>query len=320
MQRGRRDSGRPTRIGVFERAVKEPFHPGEIAVQERVGARAGARKIGGGIRPEIATRANSFLTEREMAVVAGVDGHGAVWASLLIGPRGFLEAVGADRLRVRALPAPGDPLEGALRDGAALGLLAIDFETRRRMRLNGTVALRPHGFDLVPREVFANCPKYIQARVPDGPTSTPKEPPTVVRQRVLGADQHRWIAEADTFFVASVHPQAGADASHRGGAPGFVRLVDGGRIAWPDYAGNRMFQTLGNLHVDGRAGLLFLDFQRGDTLQLTGRATIDWNPARAAALPGAERIVDFAIADVAETRGRGAPRLRLLEPSPFNPR
>lgn len=299
--------------------VNDPFHPGEIAVQERAGVRAMARKIGGGIHPTIAAAAKPFLAEREMAVVAGVDEQGAVWASLLTGPRGFLEPVGDHRLRVRALPAAGDPLASSLRDGGALGLLAIELSTRRRMRLNGTVERGRGGFDLVAREVFANCPKYIQARAADALASARKEPPIIVRRRILDPAQRRWIAEADTFFVASIHREAGADASHRGGNPGFVRLIDDSRIVWPDYAGNMMFQTLGNLHVDGRAGLLFLDFERGDTLQLTGRAAVDWDPGRAAAFAGAGRVVDFAIAEVVEARDRGGPRLRLLERSPFNP-
>jgi predicted pyridoxine 5'-phosphate oxidase superfamily flavin-nucleotide-binding protein len=299
--------------------MKDPFHPGEIAVQERAGVRDMARKVGGGIHATIAPAARSFLAERELAVAAGADERGAVWASLLTGPRGFLEAVGEERLRVRALPSAGDPLAEGLRDGAALGLLVIELSTRKRMRLNGAIELGQGGFEIVAREVFGNCPKYIQARTAEPSEIAAREPATIVRGSMLDASQRRWIVEADTFFVASVHGETGPDASHRGGNPGFVQVLDARRIAWPDYPGNRMFQTLGNLHSDGRAGLLFLDFARGDTLQLTGRAAIDWDPARAAAFAGAERVVDFEVAEVVESRGRGAPRLRLLERSPFNP-
>ena len=79
---------------------------------------------------------------------------------------------------------------------------------------------------------------------------------------------------ADTFFVASAHPRRGTDVSHRGGDPGFVRMLDDHTLRVPDYAGNSMFNTLGNLHVNPRAGLLFVDFDRWRTLQLTGTATI----------------------------------------------
>jgi len=293
--------------------MKDPFHRGEVAVQERAGARDMARKVGGSIHATIAPAARSFLAGGELAVAAGVDDRGAVWASLLTGRRGFLEAAGDERLRVHALPSAGDPLAESLRDGAALGLLVIDFSTRKRMRLNGTIEVGKGGFDLVVREVFGNCPRYIQARAAESPRIAAREPPAIVRGGMLDTVQRRWIRETDTFFVASIHDESGPDASHRGGNPGFVQVVDARRVAWPDYAGNKMFQTLGNLDADGRAGLLLLDFARGDTLQLTGRAAIDWDPARAAAFAGAERVVDFEVGEVVESRGRGAPHFRLLE-------
>jgi uncharacterized protein len=299
--------------------MNDPFHPGELAVQERAGVRAMARKIGGGIHTTIVPAAKAFLAERELAVAAGVEESGAVWTSLLTGPRGFLEAVGDERLRVHALPREGDPLAGCVRDGGTLGLLVIELSTRKRTRLNGTVERRPGGFDLVVLKVFGNCPKYIQARATEPAARAPREPPAIVQGTTLGPAQRRWIAAADTFFVGSVHGEAGADASHRGGNPGFVRVVDESRIAWPDYTGNMMFQTLGNLQADGRAGLLFIDFAGGGTLQATGRASIDWDPARAAAFAGAERVVDFTIGEVVEAHGHAAPRFRLLERSPFNP-
>jgi len=136
----------------------------------------------------------------------------------------------------------------------------------------------------------------------------------------LDDSQREWIRAADTFFIATRSREAGADASHRGGEPGFVDVVDGSRLAWPDYSGNRMFQTLGNLATDASAGLVFIDFEAGRTLQLTGRAVVDWEAGRAAGYPGAERVVDFAITRVAETRGRYELRRRLVERSPFNPR
>ncbi len=106
----------------------------------------------------------------------------------------------------------------------------------------------------------------------------------------LAEAQRAWIRRADTFFIATSHPEAGADASHRGGMPGFVR-VEGDRLVWPDYAGNAMFNTLGNIALHPRAGLVFPDFEAGATLQLTGRAAVDWDRDRAGSFPGAERLV-----------------------------
>jgi predicted pyridoxine 5'-phosphate oxidase superfamily flavin-nucleotide-binding protein len=116
----------------------------------------------------------------------------------------------------------------------------------------------------------------------------------------LTASQSALLAEADTLFLASRHPDAGADVSHRGGPPGFVVVAGPNTLRIPDYAGNMMFNTLGNLAVHPEGGLLLVDFESGDTLQLTGRATIDWSPAARAAMPGAERVIEFLIDRVVE--------------------
>ena len=116
-----------------------------------------------------------------------------------------------------------------------------------------------------------------------------------------------------------LHEGTGADASHRGGRPGFVRVVDERRLRLPDYAGNNMFQTLGNISKDPRVGILFVDFASGTTQQLTGRARILWDSASFADLPGAERAVDIEVDLVVELEGRVAGGSRLVAPSPFNP-
>ncbi|HSD11014.1 MAG TPA: pyridoxamine 5'-phosphate oxidase family protein [Candidatus Binatia bacterium] len=298
--------------------MESVFHPGELSVQQRAGVRDQARKIGTGIHATISAAAAEFLLAQRFAVLAAADRTGRLWASPLTGRRAFLEPLGERRLRVHAYPNACDPLAEALGDGVAIGLLAIDFASRKRLRLNGSAVARADGFDVVTREVFGNCPRYIQARVAeDGEEASEAGKPQLAS--TLDDRQLDWINRADTFFIATGHAEAGADVSHRGGNPGFVRVVDARHLTWPDYSGNRMFQTLGNLESDPRAGILFLDFARGRTLQLTGRATVDWDPARASGLAGAERVVDFAIDDVVEIRDRGGLRFRLLERSPFNP-
>ena len=78
--------------------------------------------------------------------------------------------------------------------------------------------------------------------------------------------------------------------------------------------------TLGNLELNPRAGLLFLDWERGDTLQLSGTAVVDWSPERAQTLPGARRVVDFTLEQVVHTTGAHALRWRLEARSRFDPR
>ncbi len=169
------------------------------------------------------------------------------------------------------------------------------------------------------QEVFGNCPKYIQARVPQNDTED-RRTGVARRGRVLTAQQRLAIERADTFFIASVHEGTGADASHRGGQPGFVQVLDERTLRIPDYSGNNMFQTLGNIAADPRVGLLFVDFDTGTTLQLTGQARLLWDRPDFAELKGAERAVEIQIDEIVETEGHGPLGWRFREYSPFNPR
>jgi uncharacterized protein len=294
------------------------FHAGELAVQERAGVRERAARVGGSIHGAVPPAAKRFLEQRRFVVLATADLEGRPWASILTGPLGFATVPDPLQVRIDAAPMPGDPLAGNLGSGAFAGLLAIDLATRRRMRVNGRLecaAGRPITVHV--DQVYSNCPKYIQRRAAEA--GMPQEAPRVSRRAVsLTEEQRAWIRQADSFFIATLHPDAGADASHRGGMPGFVS-VEGERLVWPDYAGNLMYNTLGNIAVYPRAGLVVPDFDSGAVLQLTGRAAIEWDPARAAEVPGAERLVELVVDEVVEITGVLPPAARVLDYSPFNP-
>jgi predicted pyridoxine 5'-phosphate oxidase superfamily flavin-nucleotide-binding protein len=303
-----------------------PYHEGELAVQARAGvaedaARVG-RIVGGRLNPSTAR----FLAERELAVVGAADGRGRVWASPLAGPPGFLRPAAEDVVRVGVALSPADPLSAALAaDGTAVGMLAIDLATRRRLRVNGLTRAVPAaeggGFDIEAREIYGNCPQYIHAREPrrDRAVGAAAASAAVQESGALTADQRRWVEAADTLFIASLHPERGADASHRGGLPGFVRALDPSTLVFPDYAGNRMFNTLGNLAAHPAAGLLFLDFEDGSVLQASGEATIVWDAATVGSWPGAERAVRFRLTEVVERRRVLPLRWSLREISPTAP-
>jgi predicted pyridoxine 5'-phosphate oxidase superfamily flavin-nucleotide-binding protein len=296
------------------------FHEGEREVQRRAGVAAEARDLGRGITRAIPAGARPFLEAQRIAVLAGVDEGRRVWASLLIGAPGFITSPIGHTLRMEARTPPQDPIRGCLTSGSPVGVLVFDPERRRRLRLNGRVAEVGDGaLEVRVEEVFGNCPKYIQARAPD-PEPLDGGAGTGRRGTALTGAQKLWIERADTFFVASVHGETGADASHRGGQPGFVRVVDERRLRFPDYAGNNMFQTLGNISKDPRVGLLFVDFDSGATLQLTARASILWDRRNFSDLAGAERAVEVEIDELVEIDHRIASGWRLLGYSPFNPR
>lgn len=283
------------------------YHEGELEVQRRAGVLANAERIGRSIHREIPAIARRFAAEQRFVIVGAAGGDGRVWATVLHGEPGFLSASADDLLRIDAAPRPGDPLAPALAVEADVGLLIIDPSTRRRMRVNGRA--RPSGaggLEVATREVYANCPKYIRQREVGLFAAADAGDVRVEHGAVLTPIQLDRLAATDTLFLASRHREAGADVSHRGGARGFVRVPALDRVIIPDYAGNTMFNTLGNLAADPRAGLLLVDFEGGGTLQITGRATIVWDRALLAGFEGAERLVEIAVDAVVETTGAAA--------------
>jgi len=282
-------------------------HAGELYVQRRAGFdRDGLGSAAMGVRlPEVARQ---FLSEQHMLVVGGHDAAGAVWASPLYGRAGFIRADGERMILVGSAPRQGDPLYGALTPGSHVGAIAIEPATRRRMRINGTVRAGEGGLTIEADQIFANCPKYITPRSPEAVVAAA---PEARRATELSTADIARITSADTFFIATGADGLGLDASHRGGEPGFVSVRDSRTLSWPEYRGNAMFMTLGNLHLRPECGLLLLDWSgAGPALHLTGRASIDWDPARIAACPGAERIVDFTVEQAVAVTG---PALRWRE-------
>ena len=275
-----------------------PFHPGERAVQARFGLQEKMDMIGRKIiRPYMPDQHRSFFAQLPTFFLGWRDDDGWPWATVLTGTPGFLSTPSETELRIETLPAAGEPFRDTLRKGRRLDGLGLEFETHRRNRVNGFVqSLDENGFSLTVEQSFGNCPQYIQTRnTAARPTETPSAPAETFAE--LEAADVVAIQAADTFFIASSAgdgdgtPATGADVSHRGGLPGFVRVNADGAIEFPDYAGNRQFQTLGNIEATGRAGLLFMEFTSGDLLRLTGNAEIIWEGPRVDALPGAERVV-----------------------------
>src|SRR5690349_2078328 len=211
------------------------YHEGERRRQDRAGVRETAELNAGGIAETIPWAAVAFLAEQPFVVVGHRDAAGGVWASVLHGAPGFAQALDARTIAIDAQPSTGDALAASLASGGslALGLIAIEPATRRRMRVNGQAHVDDHGRLLVrAEEVYSNCPKYISTRLPEALVDVAGGPPD--RAPVLSAEQRALVGRADTFFVASAHPVTGADVSHRGGRPGFVVASDDGtRLTWP---------------------------------------------------------------------------------------
>ena len=292
------------------------FHRGELAVQQRMGQGDTAERVGRIVRSDIPPAAAAFLAEQPMIVVAAADDDGRMWTSLIVGSPGFAHAHDAHTIVIDGLPVPGDPLAKALRRPRRVGMIALEPQRRRRMRVNGTALPVGDGLRIETDQVYSNCPKYIsRRRIEESQVDTGH--PQIRQSAALDEAQRRAITSADTFFVGSSAADGNADASHRGGNPGFVQVLTPTRLRWPDYPGNSMFMTLGNIHENPRCGLLFPDWRTGATLQLTGTAQIIWD--RAAFTPGAQCAIEFTIAEAVDITNASPLHWGAAELSPVNP-
>lgn len=306
--------------------MSSPFHPGEQAMQTRLGVREQVEAMGSRmIRDHMPEQHREFFGQLPWLLVGSQDADGQPQASVLWGKPGFAHSPNPRLLRIDTRPEADDPLAANLNEGARLGLLGLELPTRRRNRMNGPLVDQDgEGFSVAVQQSFGNCPKYIQAR--DWAWAPHSTGPLA---QGAGPDP-LWlelVRRSDTLFIASQHLDphtGGVDISHRGGGPGFVKLGEDGRLWLPDYSGNQMFNTLGNLLLEPRCALLWVDFASGDLLHLEARAQVLWPDqagwAAAPDLPGAERLV-------ALTPGRWRLRRTRLplgfgeaHPSPFLPR
>ncbi|MCR0984579.1 pyridoxamine 5'-phosphate oxidase family protein [Roseomonas populi] len=271
-----------------------------MALQQAAGAREHLEAIGRHIiRDHMPEQHRLFFAGLPFVVIGVVDPAGQPWATLRAGRVGFMSAPDPRHLRIELPRDAADPADAGMEDGDAVGLLGIDLATRRRNRLNGTLRRDwSGGFTVVVGQSFGNCPQYIQqreARFLRDPLSASADPPLVT----VGLDERarRIIGHADTFYVATsadlADGQRQIDVSHRGGRPGFVRIGDDGALTIPDFAGNRFFNTLGNLLVNARAGLVFVEDKTGSLLQMTGKAEVLADTSGITAFPGAQRIWRF---------------------------
>ena len=288
------------------------FHEGELALQEAAGVRQRLAQAGPRvIRDHMPDQHREFFAQLPFLVVGTVDAEGQPWASVVAGEPGFVQSPDDRHLVVNAAPLPHDPIRASLAGGAPIGLLGIEPHTRRRNRANGHVVRQGReGFTVRVEQSFGNCPKYIQARRPEF-VSRPISDPAAERSPMLDEGALRMIAAADTFFIATAHPAArdasesafGVDVSHRGGKPGFVRAdADGGVLIVPDYLGNFYFNTLGNLAVNPRCGLLLIDFDSGDLLYLAAEATLTSDAREISAFPGAQRLLRLKVVSMLRVR------------------
>jgi predicted pyridoxine 5'-phosphate oxidase superfamily flavin-nucleotide-binding protein len=304
---------------------ESPFHEGELEAQKLAGEQEQGESNGAMIGDKIMSGAVTFIRTQKMAVISSRDAQGRRWASLVLGKEGFLEPSSDRRaLAISIDPAENDatdPLWENLKADAHIGVLIIDLATRRRLRVNGTAVFANNTLTITVEESFGNCPKYITRReVNIEPRKQSTKEERVLHGEKLGKSQTSFLAASDVLFLATGHPQLGADASHRGGNPGFVEVLNTTTLRIPDYSGNSLFNTLGNLLVDPHYGLLIANFQSGRVLQLTGTAKITWSGKDTEqGTGGTDRFVEYHVDEWRETTLPADFSEHFLDYSPYNP-
>jgi uncharacterized protein len=294
------------------------YHSGELEAQRLAGEEEIAEAREGMMQPRIASAAIRWLQAQALLAIATRDEEGRPWASLLTATPGFLHANagGAGLWIDHAISAMN---VRHLKTNAAIGLLAIDLSTRQRLRINGAAHIIPSGLYVTVAESFFNCPKYITRRVAL-PSSASEHPVGRNEGVELLAEHLQLLQETDVLFLATTHPERGLDVSHRGGDPGFVQLLPDGRLRIPDYTGNSLFNSLGNVLIDPRVGLAIPSLRTGDVLQIAGNATVAWHDEDlSGSTGGTHRFLD--IMPEMWRIDTGGPTAGIpAELSPFNPR
>jgi len=272
------------------------WHPGELELQRSINANEKMAEIGKrDVRNYMPEQHREFYAQLPFIIIGTIDEQGDPWCGVRYGEPGFITSPNPKQLHISGIGIADDPMEAGLKDSASIGLLGIELHTRRRNRMNGLVkSLTNNSVEVEVDQSFGNCPQYIQLRQVATAVRIP-EPVEIMTEIDVLARTH--IKEADTFFVSTYADRPDGrqvDVSHRGGGSGFIAIGENGVLTIPDFAGNHFFATLGNILLNKRAGLTFINFVDGTILQMTGKAEIlPADDNKIEAYKGAERFWCF---------------------------
>ncbi|RMZ87827.1 hypothetical protein DV736_g4947, partial [Chaetothyriales sp. CBS 134916] len=334
----------------------QEWHEGENRIHELTGI----RRDGNPNAPFLTPRAANMVQRYSLLALGTLDEDDNIWCTVWGGQPPFMKPLAQSILAISTrVDASHDPVVQALfkgKDegeviktsdpGPMIGGLSIHLEVRGRVKLYGRMiagALSAsdgqgeapnHGksgeVQLVVRidQSLGNCPKYLNKKFISShePSSKLSSTATHLTAEAIGV-----IRQADLFFVASAHAHEDMDCNHRGGPPGFIRVYQPQdslaptQIVWPEYSGNNLYQTLGNLIVTPKAGIVVPNFDTGDVLYLTGEAQVLVGADAARVIAKSKLAVSFTVT-AARLVENGLPfRGKLMDDdaqgrSPYNPR
>ncbi len=301
------------------------YHSGETQLQHAVGSRERTEELSRILmKDHLVPQHREFFAGLEYLFLSAVDVSGRLRTVMVSGTRGFLGTPTDKILRLDAQSSDVLAHLGDLPQSAMVGVIGIDLSNRRRNRMHGTIAaVQNTHVDIQVTQSYGNCPKYINIRDLTSHFTSTHTPVSISRPSLDETDRAA-IRAADIFFIASYfdagqnNQYEGADMSHRGGMPGFVH-VGGDTLTIPDYFGNNLFNTFGNLLMTPATALLFIDFETGETRQINGTAKISDDPNLVTQYPKALRLLQVKVTGVTATKNATPLRWVPGETSPYNP-
>jgi hypothetical protein len=246
------------------------YHPGERLIQTQLCVSSLANRTAGIIRDKIDQTFAKVLAEQRYCFIGVETSTGLLRSTMVLEPPGFTQAsLDGYKIIIRSSAASRFVVDCNVPMGKDIGCLFIHLQKRQRVRVNGRISgINDDSLVIDVQQMFPNCTKYIRQRELKSDCQ-PSAYSTYASGTQLTDDIITWITTADTFFVTSSQSQGPVDVSHRGGQPGFIRVVQN-VLHIPDYPGNNMFATLGNFATNPKASLLFIDFTRNRLLVLSG--------------------------------------------------
>lgn len=291
------------------------------------------------------------LQQAPLLAIGTLDPQDRPWTSLWGGKHGFSETLGGGIIGTRTLvDAAHDPVVQALVGQAQKGEmvsgnekmvagLTIDLMERKRVKIFGRMIagcvnevkveveddhIKPDGMPAMQSQVqlitkieqsLGNCPKYLNAYDIRPALVSPS---LASQGDILTEEAKAHVLNSDMFFLTTSVPED-MDTNHRGGPPGFVRILSDTEIVYPEYSGNRLYQSLGNLLVNPKIGITFPAYDTGDVLYITGIAEVIAGAEAAALLPGSNLAIKIKIGEARHVK-EGLPlRGTRKTPSPYNP-
>ncbi|KXT07391.1 hypothetical protein AC578_431 [Pseudocercospora eumusae] len=280
-----------------------PWHEGESEMRKAMRA----PDVDNPTVPTLSPQLSNHLRIAPLIAIGTLDAEGRPWTTLWgSGQKGLSQPLGGSIIGIKT-PVTGkhDPVVEILvgkeangevvrqeDPGRMVSGLTIDLETRKRTKMYGRMiagALISRDDEVMGEEEhivetqlvlkieqsLGNCPKYLNAK---HIVEAKSKPELVSESPQFSQQALDLINKSDLFFVSSSQKDLDMDTNHRGGPAGFLRVASneasGAVLCWPEYSGNRLYQTLGNLFVNPRAGLCVPDFDTGDMLYLTGSTEI----------------------------------------------